>query len=260
MPKFEKYAQGTPSYVELTAADPAAGAAFYTALFGWTVAELPLPEEAGGGVYRQGQLDGDTISGISGQMPELAGHPAFWGVYLTVDDIDAATAKVEAAGGKVEAGPFDVMDAGRMSAIQDPTGARVNLWQAGASIGTERANEPGTPIWNELVSPNVPAALAFYADVVGLGSQSSEMMDGYTTITNVAGDVVGGAMPPQMDGVPPHWNVYFNVEDADATGAKIEELGGRAVAPNFDVPGVGRMGVYADPQGAMFNLMQAPPA
>ena len=41
-------------------------------------------------------------------------------------------------------------------------------------------------------------------------------MEGYTTITNVAGDVVGGAMPPQMDGVPPHWNVYFNVEDADA--------------------------------------------
>ncbi|MFL6156159.1 MAG: VOC family protein [Marmoricola sp.] len=258
MPKFEKYHQATPSYVELTAPDPAAGAAFYADLFGWDIDEMPLPEEAGGGVYRQGRLEGDTVCGISGQMPGLEGHPAFWGVYLTVDDIAAATAKVEPAGGKVEAGPFPVMEAGQMSAIQDPTGARVNLWQAGASIGTERANEPGTPIWNELVTPDAATALAFYADVVGLGNQSSELMDGYTTITNVAGDVVGGAMPPQMEGIPPHWNVYFNVASVDETAAKIESLGGRTVAPGFDVPGVGRMGVYADPQGAMFNLMQAP--
>jgi predicted enzyme related to lactoylglutathione lyase len=258
MAKFEKYAQGTPSYVELTAPDPAAGAQFYADLFGWTINELPLPEEAEGGSYRQGQLGGDTVVGISGQMPGMEGHPAFWGVYLTVDDIDATAAKVEAAGGKVEAAPFDVMDAGRMAAIQDPAGARVNLWQAGASIGTERANEPGTPIWNELVTTDNAAALAFYADVLGLGNESSDLMEGYTTITNVAGDVVGGAMAPQMEGIPPHWNVYFNVEDADATAARIAELGGTTIAPNFDVAGVGRLGVYADPQGGMFNLMQNP--
>lgn len=261
MPKFEKYAQATPSYVELSAPDPAAGAAFYADLFGWTIAEMPLPEEAGGGVYRQGQLQGDTVSGIGGQMPGMEGHPAFWAVYLTVDDIDAAAAKVEGAGGKVEAPPFDVMDAGRMAAIQDPTGARVNLWQPGTSIGTERANEPGTPIWNELISPDVPSALKFYADVVGLGADVMEMPDGdYTTITNVNGDVVGGAMAPMMEGIPPHWNVYFNVEDADASGAKAVDLGGKVVAPNFDVAGVGRMGFYADPQGAMFAVMQSPPA
>ena len=258
MPKFEKYQQGTPSYVELIAPDPAAGAAFYSALFGWDIEELPLPEEAGGGVYRQGKVEGDTVCGISGQMPGLEGHPAFWGVYLTVDDVDGAAAKVEAAGGKVEAPPFDVMDVGRMAAIQDPTGARVNLWQAGTSIGTERANEPGTPTWNELVTPDIPRALEFYAEVVGLGSQTSELMPDYVSITNVAGEVVGGTMLPPMEGIPPHWNVYFAVEDADASGSRIKELGGTTVAPNFDVPGVGRMGVYADPQGGMFNLFQAP--
>lgn len=258
MPKFTSYVQGTPSYVELVSPDPAAGAAFYSSLFGWDIAETPLPEEAGGGVYRQGQIEGDTVCGISGQMPHLAGHPAFWGLYLTVDDVDGATAKVAAAGGKVEGEPFDVMDVGRMSAIQDPTGARVNLWQPGTSIGTERANEPGTPIWNELVTPDIPTAMAFYSAVVGMGSESSELMEGYTTITNSAGDVIGGAMNPQMEGIPPHWNVYFNVVDADATGARVTELGGAVIAPNFDVPGVGRLGVYADPQGGMFNLMQAP--
>lgn len=257
MPKFDKYQQGTPSYVELMTPDPDAGAAFYAGLFGWNIEEMPLPEEAGGGVYRQGKLAGDTVCGISGQMPEMAGHPAFWGVYLTVEDVHAAAAKVEPAGGKVEAPPFDVMGVGRMAAIQDPTGARVNLWQAGTSIGTERANEPGTPIWNELVSPDVPRALAFYADVVGLGSQSSELMGDYTTITNVAGEVVGGAMAPMMPDIPPHWNVYFNVASVDDTAVAIESAGGRTVAPAFDAPGVGRLGFYADPQGGMFALMQA---
>jgi hypothetical protein len=52
----------------------------------------------------------------------------------------------------VEAGPFDVMENGRMSAIQDPTGAR--SVSGGRTIGTQRANEPGTPIGNES-SPDV---------------------------------------------------------------------------------------------------------
>jgi predicted enzyme related to lactoylglutathione lyase len=259
MATFTSYTQGTPSYVELMAPDQQAAADFYRQVFDWQIRESPLPEEAGGGVYLQGQIEGDTVAGISGQMPGLEGHPAFWGVYLAVDDVDAATARVEAAGGKVEAPPFDVMDLGRMSAIQDPTGARVNLWQAGEVIGTERANEPGAPTWNEIVTPDIDKALAFYAEVVGLGSKASEMAADYTTITNAAGEPVGGAMPPQMEGIPPHWNVYFNVEDADATAARIEELGGKAIAPNFDVPGVGRMGVFADPQGGMFNIMQNPP-
>ena len=259
MSKIEGYRQGTPSYVELMTPDQQGAAAFYRRVFGWDISESPLPEEAGGGVYLQGRVEGDTVAGISGQMPGLEGHPAFWGVYLAVDDVDAATAKVEAAGGKVEAPPFDVMDLGRMSAIQDPTGARVNLWQAAASIGTERANEPGTPIWNEVVTPDVAAAVAFYGEVLGMRSEKMAMPDGdYTSITDVDGRVVGGALPSSMEGIPPHWNVYFNVTDADATASTIEEAGGRTVAPNFDVGGVGRMGFFTDPHGAMFAIMQAP--
>lgn len=259
MAKFEKYTQGTPSYVELMAPDPAAAAAFYRDLFGWDIDEQPLPEEAGGGVYRLGKIEGDTVSGISGQMPGLEGHPAFWGVYLAVDDVDATTAKVEAAGGTVEAPPFDVMDLGRMAAIQDPTGARVNLWQAGSTIGSQRANEPGSVSWNEVVTPDVDRAVSFYADVLGMGSEVVQMEEGsYTSLTDTEGKVIGGATAPQMEGIPPHWNVYFNVEDADATGAKVGELGGATLAPNFDVPGVGRMGFYSDPQGAMFALFQSP--
>ncbi len=78
-------------------------------------------------------------------------------------------------------------------------------------------------------------------------------------LTDVNGRQVGGSMDLAMlpEGTPPHWNVYFNVEDVDASVAKVEELGGTTVVPAIDVPGVGRMAMVADPQGAMFWVMAA---
>jgi predicted enzyme related to lactoylglutathione lyase len=76
---------------------------------------------------------------------------------------------------------------------------------------------------------------------------------------HVEGRAVGGAMPPMMAGIPPHWNVYFNVTDVDATAAKAESLGGKAFAPAFDVPEIGRLAGVADPSGATFWLMGPSP-
>ena len=257
MPKFESYAQGTPNWVEVMAPDQGAARDFYTGLFGWAIEESPMDDQ--GNMYMIATLQGDPIAGISGHLHEMAGHPAFWNVYLATDDVDATAAKVEEAGGKVEAGPFDVMEHGRMVAIQDPTGARVSLWQAKEHVGTARANEPGTPIWNELVTPDVDRATQFYGDVLGIGVEKTEMPGGggYTALT-VDGRMIGGAMEPTTEGLPPHWNVYFNVESVDDTVAKAEGLGGRVLAPAFDVEGVGRMAFLADPQGGMFALMQNP--
>jgi predicted enzyme related to lactoylglutathione lyase len=258
MTKFEHYEQGTPSWIELMTPDQAAAQTFYGKLFGWSFDDHDMGEM---GHYFIPKVEGDEIGGISGQMPGMEGHPAFWGVYLAVDDVDAATAKVEPAGGKVEAGPFDVSTNGRMSAIQDPTGVRVGLWQARDTIGTQRANEPGTPTWNECVTPDVPTAVKFYAEVLGMGSEEMDLgeVGTYTVFTNTEGRQIGGAMNPPMEGVPPHWNVYFNVADVDASVAKIVDLGGASVAPAFDAPDVGRMAMVADPQGANFWVM-APPA
>ncbi len=253
MAKFTSYDQGTPSYIELVTPDQKAAQAFYGPLLGWSFDSADMPD---GSVYVQSKIEGDTVAGISGQMPGLEGHPAFWGVYLTVDDIDAAAAAVKGAGGEVEAEPFDVMTFGRMAAIKDPTGARVNLWQAGESIGSERANEPGTLVWNELVSPDVPKALAFYEQALGMAAAEQDMGgSSYFVVKNASGNDVGGAMGPMMEGIPPHWNLYFQVADVDATIAAAEAAGGKAIAPAFDVPGVGRLGFIQDPQGAMFNVM-----
>ncbi|MGN6722591.1 MAG: VOC family protein, partial [Marmoricola sp.] len=225
---------------------------------GWEIETNPISD---GDVYLIGHKQGDNIAGIAALMTEIADHPPFWAVYLAADDVDAATAKVEAAGGKVEMAPFDVMSFGRMSAVQDPSGARINFWQAAEHIGSVRANEPGAPVWNELVSPGLDQALPFYDAVLGMKSEKSDMegqpadAPPYMVLSDVNGKQVAGAMPPMMEGIPPHWNVYFQVEDVDATVAKVTGLGGSSIAPAFDVPGIGRMAVLADPQGGMFNVM-----
>jgi len=256
MSKIESYVQGTPSYAELTTPDQAAAKEFYGALFGWELEDVPLEQ---GSYYVTARVAGDSVAGISGPQPGMDGHASYWGVYLAVDDVDEATARVAGAGGSVEAGPLDVMDLGRMSVVTDPTGAFVSLWQAGTTIGTQRANEPGTPIWNEVITPDVAAATRFYSEVLGVTWEDQPMEGGpaYTCLV-VDGRQVGGAMAPPMEGISAHWNVYFNVDSVDDTIARATELGGTVVAPAFDVPGVGRMAVLADPQGAAFNLMQNP--
>ena len=254
MPVFDTYAQGTPNWVELVTPDQRAAAEFYGDLFGWQMVERTLPD---GQTYIMASLQGDAVAGISGQVPELAGHPAFWNVYLAADDVDDVASRVAPAGGEVEAAPFDFFDLGRTARIKDPTGARVNLWQGRNHLGTARASEPGTPIWNEVLTPDVGRATEFYRDVFGLSAEESAVAWGsvtsYTTLSS-AGRRIAGAAPP-LEGAPPHWNVYFNVVDVDESVAQAEALGGKLITPPYDLDGTGRMAMLTDPEGAMFSLM-----
>jgi predicted enzyme related to lactoylglutathione lyase len=72
-------------------------------------------------------------------------------------------------------------------------------------------------------------------------------------------DVAAISAQPQQQreaGVPPLWNSYVSVEDADATAERAAELGATVHAPPFDVLDVGRMAVIQDPQGAFFEIWQ----
>jgi len=179
MPERTSYDQGTPNWVDLPTSDQAAAKTFYAGLFGWTYDDQPMGE---GQVYSMAMLGGHQVAAISPQPPEMAaaGAPPMWNTYLAVDSVDDATAKVEAAGGKVAMAPFDIMDAGRMSYVMDPSGAPVALWQAGQHIGATLVNEPGTINWNELITSD-PGAARFYADVVGLTTETMDMGEGART-------------------------------------------------------------------------------
>jgi predicted enzyme related to lactoylglutathione lyase len=249
MAKRTSYPAGTPSYIDIGSPDPAATAAFYSSLFGWTVNDLG--EDAGG--YKMAQVDGDDVAGIG---PQQAPGPPYWTTYFTVDDVEATAKKVEAAGGTVLAPPFDVLDAGRMAVFMDSNGAAFNVWKPNNSIGAYRVNEHGTLCWNELNTWKFDDAKKFYADVFAWTYTGDESY----AQPEVNGQSVAGVMPLSTDRMPAetpeHWLVYFAVDDVNATAAKVKELGGTTMMDPFPVPEVGTMTVAMDPQGAVFGVIQ----
>ena len=256
MPVRTAYLQGTPNWVDLQTTDQDAAKAFYGGLFGWTYDDQPM---APGAVYSMAKLGDEAVAAIAPQSPEqaAAGAPPMWNTYLAVDSVDGVAAKVEAAGGQLAMAPFDVMDAGRMAFVIDPSGAAVALWQANNHIGATLVNEPGTVTWNELVTTD-PSAAVFYEQVLGLTTSKMDMGAGEYTLFEAGGQQVGGAAPSQMPDVPNHWHLYFAVGDADATAAKVTELGGSVLAEPFDTP-VGRIALVRDPQGAVFSIIKPTP-
>jgi len=258
MPTKTEYAQGTPNWVDLQTSDQPAAKEFYSALFGWSYDDRPMPE---GPIYSMATIEGNSVAAIAPQQPDAvaAGVPPMWNTYIAVDDVDMAVAAVVPAGGQVLMPAFDVIDAGRMTFVSDPTGAVVGLWQARGHIGATLVREAGAVLWNELNSDDLDKALPFYTAVVGLTTSTMEMGPDTYTLFEVGPDQVGGATAPQMSGVPNHWHVYFAVEDTDASAAKVASLGGQVIAEPFDIPTVGRISVVADPQGAVFSVMTPVP-
>jgi predicted enzyme related to lactoylglutathione lyase len=259
MTERTEYSHGTPSWVDLMTTDVAAAKEFYGGLFGWSYEDNPTDQE--GVVYTMAAKSGKATAGLSTQPAEQAemGIPPMWNSYVTVDDVDVAAGKVEAAGGGVMAPPFDVMDAGRMAVVTDPTGAVICMWQANEHIGAEVVNEHGALTWNELVTPDVATAATFYGQVFGWGTETMEMGEmGVYTLFTVDGEQIAGAMVPPVEGMPPHWGVYFNVDDCDGTVAAATAAGASVVMDAVDGP-PGRMAALADPQGAIFAVIQPPP-
>lgn len=226
-----EYAPGTPSWVDLGTTDVPAAKAFYGALFGWEFEDQT--GDNGEVVYTLAKLGGRNAAGLMEQPPGQRdmGIPPMWNTYVSTTDADATTKKAEAAGGAVFMAPMDVMDAGRMSVFADPTGAVIGAWQPKEHIGAEVVNEPGALTWDELVTPDVDKAAAFYNQVFGWKARTQQM--GPMTYTEFLLDdqSIAGAMPPPMEGIPTSWGVYFAVADTDATVKDATGRGATVLSP-----------------------------
>jgi uncharacterized protein len=255
MANVDKYSPGSFCWFELATSDQDAAKAFYSNLFGWQAADMPMGP---GEVYTMFRLEGrDTSGGYTLKAEEKAhGIPPHWGIYISVTDADAMAAKVAPAGGTVVAPPFDIFDVGRMAVIQDPTGAYFNLFQPNRHYGAGINSVPGTFCWADLSTRDVEKARKFYSEVFGWEIAPGEHdTSGYLHIKN--GDQFIGGMPPaehMPPGVPPHWMLYFYVTDVNASTAKVKELGGSVMVPPMSIEKVGNMSIVADPQGAGFAL------
>lgn len=261
MVRHTAYAPGTPSWADVASPDLEAAKAFYGDLFGWTAETSPEPDAMGYTVFRLGD------AAAAGLGPTMGDMPPCWGTYVTVANVEEAVAAARAAGGQVMMEPLDVFDAGRMAVIADPGGAALRLWQPTEHIGAEVRMETGALCWVELNTRDPDAAVHFLHSVFGwqatqVGGPVDEGGPGFDYLMLALGDTpVGGiiAMDENWPAeVPPHWMVYFAVEDCDAAAARVAELGGEVCVPPTDIP-PGRFAVVGDPHGAVFTIIALNP-
>ena len=118
----------------------------------------------------------------------------------------------------------------------------------------------GRFLWYELMTSDLDGAKSFYPAITGWTTAPWDGGDQpYTMWMNGEGPIGGLMELPEeaaAAGAPPHWLVYIGTPDLDATVARATELGAQIIVPTMEIPEVGRMTIFADPQGAVFAAYQ----
>lgn len=254
MADAKTFVVNAPVWIDLSSTDKAGARDFYSKLFGWKI-EVGGPETYEYGLAKIGDK---FVTGIGGTQENA---PSAWMIYIGTRDADAVAKKVEAAGGKVIAPAFDVLESGRMAVFQDPSGAFFSVWQPKDMKGFDLAHAPNSFGWAELNARGVEKAKLFYTKVFGWTEKTSPMGEGqpdYTEFKHDGESILGAwEMNPMVPKeVPSYWMVYFDVDDLDKAHKKAIQLGAKEVMEPQAYPG-GHFSILTDPQGATFGLLKS---
>jgi predicted enzyme related to lactoylglutathione lyase len=235
--------------------DTRAAETFYTNVVGWTAEpspNSPMP-------YTQFKRSGGA--GVAGLMerPQGMNMPPFWSMYIAVPDFDEAVARIKRLGGSELSGVIDVPAIGRLQMLKDPQGAAFYIIQPEPRDSQpDRDPEIGEASWIELMTTDAPAAMRFYQQAFGWEpTQAMDMGEtGTYQMFNRGPRMIGGMMnkPKELAQVPPHWGIYFRVDDINAATERVKANGGQILNGPMEVPGGDWIVNGMDPQGAAFSL------
>ncbi|MBV9204296.1 MAG: hypothetical protein JO037_02575 [Actinobacteria bacterium] len=234
---IDKRVPGRPARFVLSSPYAPELAGFYTQLFGWRAGP-------GGAFTLSGRTVAQVRQGQGGWLP-----------YLTVPDLPAAIRQAGAAGASL-AGPAD--DQPSLSAvIVDPTGTPLGLSDPGDGPAVEVMAEDGAVVWMEQKTHQQDAATGFLSGLFGY-EFAGPAGPGKVRVAQTEGPAFGGVM--QFDGrwasdAEPHWLLYFQVADTQASLDWAAGLGGSVWFSPLDTP-LGRLAYLRDPRGNAFAIVQ----
>ena len=251
--------QGNPIWFNLATPDPDGAKSFYTGMFDWEWADVPM---SGGNVYHMAIRGDANIAGMSAN-DDGNGVAGVWVNSVYVKDAEDVTKRIEANGGRVLSGPHNADGWGVTAAVATPEGAVFGLWQSLMGYGTDVFAEPGAVCWLEYHTHDLEAAKKFYSEVFGAGFDdmripaSDDSGEDFTlTMLTIGGEQMSCAFFQLPDeSMPASWATYFMVDNIHQSVAKARALGGEPVAGVMDVP-PGSFAMLTDPQGVTFNLWQ----
>ena len=252
-----KIVTGKFCWFEYVTKDIAKAKGFFGELFNWGVQSVPMPD----GAYEMISVGERTIGGYL-PTPDAASE-AHWLTHLQVADVDAATLAIVADGGKVHLPRMD-LPVGSIAMVADPMGTPFYVMrpipppgkpEARSDVFDPRAGQRVR--WNELASPDLARAKAFYAkhfhfefnDTMPMGA-----MGDYCFIDH-AGVRLGAIMQKPPESPIASWLFYFGVPSIAAAKRAIEAGGGAIVNGPHPVPGGDWIVIARDPQGAAFGCV-----
>lgn len=266
---------GSFIWYELMTTDADAASAFYGAVIGWTVSPR---DPASPMDYRHiARGDGGSAGGMLALAPDMiaGGARTGWLPYLYVTDVDAAVAAIRADGGGLTM-PKMTLPVGEIALVTDPQGVAFYVMtpvpppgQPDAASDVFSVTEPQHVRWNELASPDLAGAKAFYAKHFGFEFNNSMPMGpmGDYCFIDHHGIVLGAIMQRQDQApgngesnagsarMPAQWLPYIGVPSAMAAKAAIEANGGTVMQGPHEVPGEQWVVVATDPQGGVFGVV-----
>ncbi len=113
----------------------------------------------------------------------------------------------------------------------------------------------GRPVvhW-ELWSEDPARVSEFYKKVFDWEVRHLQEMDYRLVETGGKGGINGGIMKPKSGPWPGKLALYVDVDDLDRYAARIKEAGGKMIVEKVEVPGVGHLSLFEDPDGRVLGM------
>jgi len=242
-------------WYELLTTDYAAARSFYADVMGWGSRDASTRDFAYSQFVR-GEVPLCGLMELPAEALKMGATPR-WVGYLEVPDIDDITARFGRLGGSVHVPPTD-SNIGRIAIVADPQMATFALVE-GPTMMPDTTVEETCVGWHELFASSAPTAFAFYRELFGWQSVSSETaggMDSYQLFSS-GGRATGGMFTKQPQVPFPFWLYYFNVPDVDVAAKRVQAAGGQIMQGPVAMPDGSAIIRCVDAQGAMFALQGA---
>jgi uncharacterized protein len=236
-------------WFEVVTTDVARAKAFYSELIGWDL----NPIDMGGFTY---EMINNQQQGVGGIVQAPEGVPSHWISYLSVPDVDAKSASIVKAGGKVQGEAMTVPNVGRMVRVSDPLGSAFMLFHAQDGDKADAPGVLGGFHWNELWTTDTKQALSFYKEQFGFQHDVMNMgPQGDYFVLKTGETQRAGLMKSPETKIPSMWLPYIHVSKIDETTKRAVSMGAKILKEASDIPGVGRFSILADPTGAVIGLI-----
>jgi len=118
----------------------------------------------------------------------------------------------------------------------------------------------GKVIWLDLVTPDMAGAKRFYGELFGWTFQDVSKGRTPYCVASLNGTPVGGLVQRAIgagERRQPAWLTFLSVTDVEQAKQTVLGNGGKVLSEPRSYPQRGRQAVFADPQGAVFAVLQS---